>query len=439
MGFRSPRGVATRSRFTKKTSTELPTARVVATLVAALSSGVLPLFLVGAFQVRIAADIETGFAGIGAVLALFFITTGVCSLPAGKLVDRVGATVALRIGMTFTMLSSSFIALFATSLPRLGVGLVLCGMGTTFVDTSGSRALSRAVPRTQQGMAFGAKEASGPLAALLAGLALPGLGELFAWRSLFLFATLFAFLTAITVPKGVDRQRGVISGETVSTPVITDVPTPALSDVQEAYATGPDAHTTRHLMLLWFAAATGGTIAASAANFLVPAVQLAGGSPQFAGIVLALASIVAVGTRIGSGILSDRTTDRELQIVTVLFASGAVAAMGLALATGPFSTLSAGVVLSMPAAMILLGGGWGWTGLLFLSGVRIAPTKPALSGGVVLAGLGVGGAIGPALFGYVAENVGMTWSFLGSAPMLAIAAVTTFSLHKSRAALSTAS
>lgn len=427
------RGRSTRANKLTEPQKDLPTARIVATLVAALSSGVLPLFLVGAFQGRIAEDVETGFAGIGAVLALFFITTGVCSLPAGRLVDRVGAAIALRIGMSCTMLSSVFIALFATSLPRLGVGLILCGVGTTFVDTSGSRALSRAVPRKQQGLGFGAKEASGPLAALLAGVALPLLGEVFAWRSLFLFATIFAFLTAISVPSGVDRIRN-LDPTLPAEPPSHDLPlSESLTVVEESDVAIADGNTKRQLLLLAIASATGGTVAASGASFLVPSMQQVGVTARFAGVVLALASLVAVISRVGSGILVDRSDNRELQIVTVLLGSGALAALGLSMATNVFADSGLGIALGIISALVLLGGGWGWTGLLFLSGVRISPSRPALSGGVVLAGLGLGGAIGPALFGYVAETFSVAASWGGAAPMLAIAAYTTHVLHKQRA------
>ena len=432
MGSPRLRGVRARMTADSQPAKELPTARVVATLVAALSSGVLPLFLVGAFQGRIADDINTGFAGIGAVLGLFFVTTAVCSLPAGKLVDRVGAAIALRVGMTFTMLSSVFIALFATSLPRLGIGLILCGMGTTFVDTSGSRALSRAVPRNQQGLGFGAKEASGPLAALLAGVALPVLGDVFAWRSLFLVATLFAFLTAVGVPAGVDRMRAV-DPTIAPEPPKDDTPlSETLTAIQEADVTEHDGNIKKHLLLLGIASATGGTVAASGASFLVPSMQQVGLTARYAGVVLALASFVAVITRVGSGMLVDRTDNRELQIVTVLLASGALAAVGLSFATHLLAGSAFGIAVGIASAMFLLGGGWGWTGLLFLSGVRISPASPALSGGVVLAGLGLGGAVGPALFGYLAETFAVAASWGSAAPMLAIAAYTTHVLHRQR-------
>lgn len=411
--------------------TDLPTARVVGTLVAALSSGVLPLFLVGAFQGRIADEIGTGFAGIGAVLALFFITTGVCSLPAGRLVDRFGASVALRIGMTFTMLSSTFIALFATTLPRLGIGLILCGMGTTFVDTSGSRALSRAVPRKQQGLGFGAKEASGPLAALIAGIALPLLGGIFAWRSLFLFATVFAFITALSVPASVDRMR-IVDVTIPPEPGPDDPTSDPASDQPEQTTVPAPAPVGKHLLLLGIASATGGTVAASGANFLVPSIQQVGVSGRYAGIVLAVASLAAVFSRVGSGILVDRLENRELQIVTVLLLCGSVAGVGLTVATSVASGTVLGIVIGVISAVLLLAGGWGWTGLLFLSGVRISPSRPALSGGVVLAGLGFGGAIGPAAFGFLAEMFTVSVSWGVATPMLGVAAVTTHVLHRQR-------
>jgi predicted MFS family arabinose efflux permease len=76
-------------------------------------------------------------------------------------------------------------------------------------------------------------------------------------------------------------------------------------------------------------------------------------------------------------------------------------------------------------------GGWAWTGIFFLSLVKTNPDRPGAVAGIGTAGLGVGNASGPLLFGVVAQSFGYGMAWLGAAMIAAVAAVL-MSLARSR-------
>ena len=61
-------------------------------------------------------------------------------------------------------------------------------------------------------------------------------------------------------------------------------------------------------------------------------------------------------------------------------------------------------------------------GLAFLAAVRLLPSRPARAAGVILAGLSIGGASGPLVFGAVASSLGYRASWSAAAVSTAIAA-----------------
>ena len=418
---------------------------VTGSLVGALCAAAVPAFLTGALQGRIADELGIGVAGIGVSVAAFFVAAGTTSIPAGRVVDRIGAPLALRIGMAFAATASASIAVLATTHWHLTVLLMLAGVSLALVDTGGSRALSRAVPHGRQGVAFGTKEASGPLASLLAGLTLPVIGAHLGWRPAFVGAAVLAAVTGFAISSGLDRPRtsvdhpprgGVGGGDRGADRAdVRDTPPAGAEEPRDrrtavtsaqrrpAAPPRPTSSTTPLLALLALAAASAGSVASSVATFLVPTGELAGLSPGNAGLVLSTASLASVAARILSGVAVDRRSGTELLAVAILAGIGSLGVIGLALTGGVLADQPGSGVLLVVAAVLALGGGWGWTGLLFLAGVRVEPRRPALSGGVVLAGLGLGGSGGPAAFGYLAEHLGFPTTWLIAAPLMASAAV----------------
>lgn len=395
-------------------------ARVTATLVAGLASAAMPAFLTGALQGRMAAELGTGVAGIGVAVAIYFVIAGLASLPGGWIVDHIGAALAVRIGMVLATISGLTTAFAVNRYWHLVAALAIAGPAMALVDTAGSRAMSRRVPRHRQGVAFGTKEASMPLASLLSGLTLPFVAAQFGWRPAFVGAAVVALVTGLSVSSRLDAAR---EDATPAAPPRRrhEAPVSAASRAPRPPAR-PRRSTAPLLTLLALSAATTAAVSSSVATFLVPTIEDGGFSPEAAGFVLAGASLAAAGTRVAGGLAADRLAGSELLAAASLAGTGSLGVAGLALIGGPLASMQGSGVLLVAAAVLALAGGWATSGLLFLSGIRVEPRRPALSGGVVLAGLALGGSAGRALYGLGAEQLGFSVAWAIAAPILALAA-----------------
>ena len=67
------------------------------------------------------------------------------------------------------------------------------------------------------------------------------------------------------------------------------------------------------------------------------------------------------------------------------------------------------------------GAGWTWPGLLHLLAVRSSREYAAWSTGLIQTGLSLGAAVGPVMFGIIADHESLRWAWLTSA-VLSLAA-----------------
>jgi predicted MFS family arabinose efflux permease len=366
--------------------------RAVAAASSALTVGVLPVFLAGALSDSMAAELGFGSAGAGLAVALFFVSSAVTAVPMGRLTERLGPAAALRSGVVLSASVTLAIGAVAGAWWHLAVLLVLAGPSVGLVDTGGARLFTDAIRADRHGLAFGAKEASIPTASMLAGISIVLLAERFGWT--------WAFLIGAGLAPG----------------VLALIPSsgPAYRPGGRATAPGSRSGTS-----VWFAVGVAAAAAASmaAATLFVPAMIDAGWTGAAAGALLALASIVTIATRLGLGWLSDRAPSSTWWHLVGAISVGAVGA-GL-LASGASGRL-------VPVgALLLVGAGWGWTGLAFLSAVRATPEGPATAAGLVLTGLAAGGAVGPASFGLIASRASYGTAWASCALALVVAAVLT--------------
>jgi MFS family permease len=333
------------------------------------------VFLLGALSDEIGESLGFGSARTGIAVTVFFITGASTAVLMGRVTDRVGATSAMRWGAAITGMVLLGLGLLAREWWHLAVLLALGGFAVGLVDTGGARAFADAVRAERQGVAFGVKEASVPAAALLAGLSIPLLAQRMGWEATFTVAAMGVPVVWWLVPPGLRGGRRT-----------------------------PDQHTPRlgrsSMRLVVFTIGVGSAAAASsaAATLFVPAATDGGWSPSAAGLVLAAGSMASISVRIAVGWLGDRTPERIPALLAGGIALGAAGAAVLGLGARP---------LFVPAALLLLGAGWGWSGLAFLSAVRANPDAPATAAGIVLTGLAGGGSVGPAAFGLLAS----TWSY----------------------------
>lgn len=371
------------------TTDAAPTARVVASSGGVLALGMLPLFLVSALSGDIGDELGFGAAGTGAVLATFFVAGGVTAVPVGWVTDRIGAPNAMRTGAVLSGASSVLIGWWASSIVEVAAALALAGVAVGFADTGASAWFAAAIPSTRQGLAFGLKEASVPSASLLAGLSLPVLATSLDWRTIFLLGAALAPAIWLIVPWG-------------------RVPA---SD-QPPHATGTSRWGPLVLFAVGIALGTAGATAAS--TFLVPALEDGGWTSSSAGLVLAVASVGSISVRIVVGGASDRRRSAWPLIVAAM-SGGAVGCVVLA--------LDPGAVVSILGAIAAVALGWGWTGLAFQAVLEATMDRPALGAGLVLGGLSVGGAAGPATFGLIASasSFATSWVVAGAALLAGVA------------------
>lgn len=364
--------------------------RVTVAAGACLTIGVMPVFLVGTLSRSLGADLGFGSAAAGAAITFFFASSALTAVVMGGVTDRIGSTVALRAGVTISAMVMILIALAASTWWHLAVLMALGGAAIGLVDTGGARSFSDSIRAERHGLAFGIKEGSIPAASMLAGLSIPLLTRHLGWGSAFLVAAGLAPAVMLLVPARRERGAGTEPVDARPSPTVA-------AGVEDDPSVGSGR--TGGLVLFAVGVAAGSAASTSAATLFVPAVSDRGWSEDSAGLLLAVASVGCIVVRVALGWVSDRAADTTWWLLGGALSAGAVGALLLALTD---QTL---VVIA--AAILLLGVGWGWSGLAFLSAVRARPDAPALAAGIVLSGLATGGAGGPAVFGLVAS----TWSY----------------------------
>lgn len=355
---------------------------------AGLVLAALPVFLVGGLAVQIRAELGFTETALGAAVTLSFLTGAAAGPVGGKLADRLGARGALLAGSSLSVTALAGLALVVRSWVGMVIMLVLAGSAFSLIDPGLAILVSRAVPPHRQGTAFGVKEASIPAATLVAGLAVPAVAVTVGWR--------WAFLVG-AVP------LGALGWLLRRVPPVR----PGAAD-----QVGVERGTASSILLVAVAAALGTAAGSGVGVFLTTTAVEAGFSPSAAGILLAMGSVAGILTRLGAGIVADRGGRDHLGLMAVMLALGAV---GLAVgASGMGVLLAVGTV----GAFV---GAWGWTGLLFLTLVRLRPGSPGSAAGLGLMGLAVGNAAGPLLYGAVGDRLGFEVAWALGAAMAAVA------------------
>ncbi len=368
--------------------------------IAAVSCGLvlaaLPIFLVGGLAVQIRAELGFGEAALGAAVAGAFLI-GACAAPlGGRLADRIGARAAVWAGSTLSVVALGGIAGAAHSWGHVAALLGLGGLAVALTDPGLAILVARAVPATRQGLAFGVKEASIPIATLVAGLAVPAIALTLGWRWAFTVGLVPLAGLGLLLPR-LDLTR--------------HPPTRVGTDTRAMAAGGPPRAA---VLLMTVAAALGLGAASGVGVFLTESAVAMGLSPARAGLLLAAGSVAGIVTRITTGVLADRNGGEQLGVISWMLAAGA-ATMALA-ASGGGPLLVVGTIGAFAA-------GWGWSGLLFLSLVRAFPAAPGAAAGLGVAGLAAGNALGPLLFGVAAQTVSFAAAWAGAAVTAAVAAL----------------
>lgn len=349
------------------------------------TAGVLPVFLLGGLVVSLRDDIAVDDRQLGTLVAAFFLTCALTSLPGGYLAERAGLRWAVTLASIGSGAALLLTAVLATTFWHLFAFLLLAGIGNGIAQPTSNVVLARGVRPARQGLAFGAKQAAIPAATMIAGGAVAILAGLVGWRVAYGGWALVAVAVVLLLPS-----------EIGAAPVRRNGGRLREGDV----SIGP-------MLLLAVAAGIGAAIGTSLASFFVTSAVSAGMSVGAAGSALTAASAVGVASRLIVGAVADRLTSGHLRLVIRLAAVGALGFVGLAIASSS--------PLLVAAAFLAFGAGWGWPGLFNFAVVRWNPNAPGAATAITQVGVFVGGVVGPFTFGAVSGRWGYPPAWAGAA------------------------
>ncbi|MDJ0923205.1 MAG: MFS transporter [Acidimicrobiia bacterium] len=362
---------------------------------AATAVGMLPGFLIAASAVQLRADIDFSLTGLGILIGVFFGVAAVVSPPMGRLSERVGWAAALRLAALLAALSLGGVGWLADSYLGLAAFLVIGGVASSLGQIASNLTVARCVHPARQGFVFGLRHASVPVAALLAGLAVPTITVSIGWEWGFRLGAALALVAAASIPRR--EARYVVN------------PAPLRPNGDRARPSTP----LSLLLVLAVAVGLGTGGGDTLGSFIVSYSVDIGVAESTAGLLLALGSFVGLSARVLAGFFIDRSQKADLTAVAAMIATGAVGMVLLNL--GGTAGLYGGSLLAFAAA-------WGWAGLFTFAVVRDNPNAPAAATGVTQLGKYVGAAAGPPVFGWIADTFSFTAAWWFSTTVLLVAA-----------------
>jgi MFS family permease len=354
----------------------------------------LPVFLTGALAVPLRSELAFSSVGLGLAVGLFRATGAGVSPFMGRLADRLGAILSIRIATATAATACFGIAATANRWGIFVTWLMLGGAGAALGQPAANRLLSNIVPRHRLGAAFGFKQSAPPTASMLAGLSLPVIALTFGWRWTFVLAGVLALLVGVLAGRRPQASR------------------------RAGHGPGSAGQMPGTIVVLVLATAFGlGTATSSVVTtFFVEATVSGGASQRFAGLVLATASATAIAMRIGFGVLADHIRGHHLRLCAALLASGSLGMLALSRGT-PTWMLAGGIVA--------LAGTWGFNGVFLYAIVRTTPDMPGRMTGAIAPGALLGATIGPLVFGLLIDSVGygLVWVLNSLVALMAAAAM----------------
>ncbi|MFF0771394.1 MFS transporter [Nonomuraea wenchangensis] len=361
---------------------------IIATALTATVAG-MPGFTVGALAPAIGADLHISRSAAGLAMSLFYAATAFGS-PVAK---RVAARLPVPTVLTVAALVASAVMLVASRATGPGLltaTLLVGGLSNALVQPVASRLIAARVPERRRSLAAGMIGAALGAAALVPGLLVALVLPAYGWRTALLVAGVAALVPAALAPLA--RAPGG--------------PQPAKP--KEA---GDRHRTVGRVLVLWaLAAALSATGNNAVATYFVELGTHSGLDTTVTGNLLSLSALFAIAVRITAGALTDRAPHRNAAVIVTMMLSGG---LGLALiAIGTSTTFVLGAILAFSA-------GWGWTGLLLATTLRLVPGRTEDAGHTVQIGVYAGATIAPFTFGALSSAFG----FPATALLAAVAAV----------------
>ncbi|MEU9234189.1 MFS transporter [Streptomyces subrutilus] len=357
-----------------------------ALLTCAMAFSMLQLFLLGALGPRLVGELGISPAVLGLTTTVGFGTAAALSPAGGRVVDRVGP----RRSLVLLLLVSAVALALIGAAPGAGLllgAVALGGIPQALANPATNKAVLAAVPAARRGAVTGLKQSGVQLGAFAAGLPLAALAGGLGWRGAVWTAAGAALLAGgwalRALPADPPAQR-VPLGRTPFVP---------------------------RGMVAWLAAFSlflGAGIASVNTYLALYGVQRLGLGPTVAGGLVAVLGVAGILGRVG---WSRAARPGRAEWLPGLLAGGAVGAaalLGAALLATPLvwaGAVAAGVFAVSGNAVSMV-----------LVVQRAAPGRAGQDSALVAAGFFAGFAVGPPLFGLLAQGgrYGAGWSLVAA-------------------------
>jgi predicted MFS family arabinose efflux permease len=372
---------------------------MVAATIGSVTLSVLPAFLVGGVAVLMRQDLGLSEAQLGVAVSAFYASSALTAVWGGNLTERLGPELAMALASLGSAASLLGTAVWADGWLPLIAWLALGGVANSIAQPATNLGLARRVRSTRLGIAFGIKQTNGPVATLVAGLAVPIIGLTLGWRWAFAIPAAAALVFAAVV----GRRRTREERRTETRAQSSNLPM-------------------GELVMLALANVAGVAAATAMVTFYVESLVAAGIGVATAGLWFAVGSVVGIAARVTWGHVADRgRTDALRQVITLQL----IGVAGYVLLGTTHHVLALAL-----STFIAFAAGWGWFGLLLLAVVQRFPDAPGASSGVVNAGVSAGGIIGPPAFGAIVERSGYEPAWLVTSAALLVAAAFTVAARR---------
>lgn len=349
-------------------------------------------------------EFGVSYAALGFAVTVYNLASGMTQVPVGFLVDRIGASRVLVVGLAIEAAAIILLGFTSSYWALIGL-LIVAGFGDSVFHPSDYAILNSSVDRGRLGRAFSLHTFAGYLGFAMAPSVMILLTGLIGWRGGLIAAGVVGFIVVAAMLAG---RRSFAEGAAAHGHDSGGAPAPKGGAVRMLMTPS-----ILLLFLFYVATAAGGS---GIQTFSVAAVVVLYDAP-LATASAALTGFLAAGALgvLAGGYLADRTTRHGLLTVGgFAFAAAALAVVGTA---------------SLPLTLLIV--------CLTLSGLAQGMARPARDMmvravtprgqagkvyGFVSSGLNVGGAIAPVLFGWIVDQGEPRMVFVLSAVFLLIAA-----------------
>ncbi|MET7465156.1 MFS transporter [Nonomuraea sp. NPDC005501] len=349
---------------------------------------VMPGFTVGALGPAIEQDLRVSRTAVGLMISAFYAATALGSPIAKRAAARLPAPVVLAVAAVAAC-AALLVVSQADDLATMTAALVAGGLSNGLVQPVAGRLIAARVPLRRRSLAAGTIGAALGAATIVPGLLVALVLPVHGWRTAMVAAGLIALVPVLLTP-------------------LTRLP-PGPSPARAGR--GAAARGTGGVLVLWaLAAALSATGNNAVATYFVQLGTHSGLPATVTGNLLSLSALLAVAVRLAAGALTDRAPHRNPAVIIAMMLTGALGLVLIAIGTPVTFVLGAALAFSA---------GWGWTGLLLATTLRLVAHQAENAGHTVQIGVYTGATIAPYAFAALSDAFG----YAGSALLAATAAL----------------